>query len=91
MSNHLTLIHHRRVDSSSDMKSLLYFMGRAMYVIYRYHLINPLTHGFSKKKLMDPLTLEIKVDRSVNLNCLFLELTNEHIEVASVQKINKLE
>lgn len=93
MCNHVALIHHGKVHTSSEMKSLLRSVEKETY---RFDLKVPLKHplscDFGKTKLIDPLTLEIEVDKSMTLNGLFAELTKADIQVQSVQtKTNKLE
>ena len=93
MCNQLALIHHGKVHTNSDMKSLLRSVEKESYVFdLKTPLNTPLSCDFGKTKLIDPLTLEIEVNKSVTLNRLFSELTKANIEVQSVQtKTNKLE
>ena len=93
MCNHLALIHHGKVHTSSDMKSLLRSVEKETYRFdLKTPLNNPLSFDFGKTKLIDSLTLEIEVNKSVTLNRLFAELTKADIQVQSVQtKTNKLE
>ena len=93
MCNHVALIHHGQVHTRSDMKSLLRSVEKENY---KFDLKKPLNESpnfnFGKSRLLDPLTLEVEVGKSITLNCLFAELTKAKIEVQSVQtRINKLE
>ena len=80
MCNQLALIHHGKVHTNSDMKSLLRSVEKESYVFdLKTPLNTPLSCDFGKTKLIDPLTLEIEVNKSVTLNRLFSELTKANI------------
>lgn len=93
MCNHLAIIYDGKVHTSSDMKSLLRSVKQETYIFdLKSPIHRPLNCNFGKSKSIDPLTLEIEVDKSMTLNSLFTELTEAGIQVQSVQmKTNKLE
>ena len=94
MCNRIALIHQGQLHTSSDMKSLLRSVEKETYIFDLKNTLNDeQMHGaFGYCKLLDPLTLEIEVDKSVTLNQLFADLSKQNIEVLSVKtKINKLE
>ncbi|MFZ9035487.1 MAG: ABC transporter ATP-binding protein [Francisellaceae bacterium] len=94
MCNRIALIHHGRVHTSSDMKSLLRSVEEESYI---FDLATPLKQeslslGLGRIEIIDQLTLEVTVDRSISLNRLFSALTAQNIDVLSVKtKTNKLE
>ena len=94
MCNRIALIHHGKVHTSSDMKSLLRSVEKETYVFDLKNRIdqNQFKCQWGTVKVVDALTLEIEVGKSISLNQLFASLTEQGVEVQSVRtKTNKLE
>ncbi|WP_119344655.1 ABC transporter ATP-binding protein [Facilibium subflavum] len=94
MCNRIALIHHGKVHISTDMKKLLRSVEKETYI---FDLKSSLQGRhpqctFGNLHVVDDVTIEIEVDRSVTLNQLFALLSEQNIEVISVKtKTNKLE
>lgn len=94
LCNRIAMIHRGRLHTSSDMKSLLRSIEKEVLV---FDLKSPLN---GKKpscdigclSVVDEMTLEIEVDKSVTLNQIFSTLSAQNIDVISIKtKTNKLE
>ncbi len=94
MCNRIALIHQGKLHTSSDMKTLLRSVDKETYI---FDLKEPITSSqmqceYGQCQLFDSNTLEIEVDKSVTLNQLFADLSQQNIDVLSVKtKTNKLE
>lgn len=94
MCNRIALIHQGKLHTSSDMKTLLRSVEKETYI---FDLKEPITQShiqceYGQCQLVDSNTLEIEVDKSVTLNQLFADLSQQNIDVLSVKtKTNKLE
>lgn len=94
MCNRIALIHQGKLHTSSDMKTLLRSVDKETYI---FDLKEPITQAqmqceYGQCQLVDSNTLEIQVDKSVTLNQLFADLSQQNIDVLSVKtKTNKLE
>ncbi|WHN66073.1 ABC transporter ATP-binding protein [Cysteiniphilum sp. QT6929] len=94
MCNRIALIHQGKLHTSSDMKTLLRSVEKETYI---FDLKEPITPSqmqceYGQCQLVDSNTLEIEVDKSVTLNQLFADLSQQNIDVLSVKtKTNKLE
>ncbi len=94
MCNRIAMIHKGEVHTSTDMKSFLRTVDKETFV---FDLKNPLKEhalhcDFGKVSIVDDITLEIEVNKSITLNQIFEMLNAEGIDVISVRtKTNKLE
>jgi ABC-2 type transport system ATP-binding protein len=75
------------------MKTLLGKLGTHTYILDLRNpcYVTPDTDGFNIR-LTDPMTLESDVYKGQNVNDLFIQLSNQNIEICSIRsKSNRLE
>jgi ABC-2 type transport system ATP-binding protein len=95
MCNRVTMIHKGKVHTSTDMKSFLRSIGTEVFVFdLKSPILNmsSLISDLGRIKLVDDISFEIEVNKSITLNRVFEVLNARNIEVISVRnKTNKLE
>jgi ABC-2 type transport system ATP-binding protein len=93
LCNRIAIIHQGDIVENTDMKTLLSQLNTQTLVLdlqkareEKLQLLNFPT------RLIDPLTLEVDINKSQNLNTLFEELSQQKIQVHSLRyKANRLE
>lgn len=92
----IAIIDQGLIKQDTDMKSLLGTLAVETFVL---DLRNPLDHlpelqssGMNRFQLIDPLTLEVTLEKSYSINLIFQQLSALGIEVVSMRnKTNRLE
>ena len=93
LCRNIAIINHGRIVENSDMVSLLSRLHLDHFILDLAEPLNntPLLTGF-KVELVDDKTLHVSVAKEQSLNQLFMQLTQQNIEVISLKnKTNRLE
>ena len=93
LCRNIGIIDHGRIVEHTSMRELLMKLHVETFLLdlRRPQQIVPALSGY-RVKLIDPLTLEVQVEKSQGINSLFAQLANRDIEVLSLRnKTNRLE